>query len=143
MGRGNWMPNRPWDTDYNLVYVEVVDSSDADEIDDAYYWLKENIEDILPKSFRRIGREERLHWYSHGDSACIFANGLFMVVIDTQGDHWHHGIALIVREDAPAFAPALLDQVAEKLWLGLHNLGYKLSRRACAWTSTPYTPKAA
>lgn len=143
MGRGNWIPDTPiYHGDYNLVYVDLGfdlgKEHDQDDIEFAYNDLKEAIAEALPTSFGPVGRGDRLHFYKH-DSACIFANQLLMVVWDTEGDHWHQGLAVVAREDTPAFAQSQIDRVAEKLWKKLHER-YKLYRRACAWTCHPYVP---
>jgi hypothetical protein len=138
MGRGNWIPDTPiYQGDYNLVYVELQDVCetfpDYDEVEFLYENFKNHIRAILPKSFREVERGERLEYLGR-DTVVMFTNKLILVVADCQGDYWHQGLAVVAREDAPAFAQSMIDQLAEKLWTGLIDCGYSLYRRDSAWT---------
>lgn len=138
MGRGNWIPDTPiYEGEYDLVYVELQDvcesSPDYDEVEFLYEDFKTNLAAILPKSFREVERGESNKFLGR-DTVVMFANDLLLVVADCEGDYWHQGLAVVAREDAPAFAQAKIDQLANKLWTGLIDCGYSLYRRDTAWT---------
>ena len=143
MGRGNWIPDTPiHQGDYDLVYVELQDVCggafpDEDDVEWLYHDFEANIRAILPKSFREVQRGESLKYLGR-DTVVLFANNLLLVVMDCQGDYWHQGLAVVAREDAPAFAQSMIDQLAEKLWKGLIECGYDLYRRDTAWTCRPF-----
>jgi hypothetical protein len=142
MGRGNWIPDTPiYQGDYDLVYVELQDvcesSPDCDEVEWLYEDFKTNIRGMLPKSFRSVERGERCKYLGR-DTVVLFANDLLMVVMDCQGDFWHQGLAVVAREDAPAFAESRIDRLAARLWKGLIECGYSLYRRDTAWTCRPF-----
>lgn len=140
MGRGNWLPDTPqYKGEYNLAYVELGDCADEMDVELSYDNLWDNIQLILPKSFDRISPCDRI---SLGrDTVAMFANELLLVVMDCGGDYVNQGIAVVARsENPPAFADYWIDEIAEKLWKGLARCGYKLCRRNCAWTCTPFIP---
>jgi hypothetical protein len=143
MGRGNWFPSTPkHQGEYNLVYVEVLDAKQHCqwEVDTAYEQFNRDVLECLPKSFSKINPYDSLSGILGGDDVVMFANGLLLVVMDCRGDHWHQGIAIVARADAPKFAESWVDPIAERLWKGLARKGYLLQRRTCAWTSIPFTP---
>jgi hypothetical protein len=140
MGRGNWIPDRPiYDGEFDLVFVELQDvcetSPDEDEVEWLYRDFRANVQAILPKSFREVHRGESLKYLGR---VVLFANSLLLVVMDCQGDYWHQGLAVVAREDAPAFAQTMIEQLANKLWKGLIDCGYGLYRRDTAWTCCPF-----
>jgi len=142
MGRGNWIPDTPiYQGDFDLVYVEVEDvcksSPDEDEVGWLYENFMDNIQSILPKSFRSIERGESCKYLGR-DTVVLFANELHLVVMDCDGDYWHQGLAIVSSEDAPAFAESRIDQLAARLWKGLIECGYSLYRRDTAWTCRPF-----
>ena len=114
------------------------DSPDYDEVEWLYEDFKNNIRAILPKSFREVERGETLKFLGR-DTVVMFANDLLMVVADCQGDYWHQGLAVVAREDAPAFAQSMIDRLAEKLWKGLIDsamasiVGIPLGLAAPSW----------
>ena len=73
------------------------------------------------------------------DEMVIAYNGFFEIVIDSQGDWWHQGLAVVLKESAPAFASRQLEKTAAKLFAKLSEV-YSLSVRTSAWTSAPYQP---
>jgi len=144
MGRGNWFPGYVADDNYELVYVEIVEAGvtlDGDMLDEEVKNFYDTVWSFLSPSF---------HWlYPHDcerrgygrDDLVIARNGFFELVIDSQGDYWHQGLSLILRDDAPAFAHRLLRPTAKRLFDALAER-YELSIRCCAWTSAPYKPDA-
>ena len=142
MGRGNWIPDTPiYQGDYDLVYVEIGMFANRRPIamksNGSTKTSKSNLAAVLPKSFRPVERGERCKYLGR-DTVVLFANDLLMVVMDCQGDFWHQGIAVVAREDAPAFAESRIDRLAAKLWKGLIECGYSLYRRDTAWTCRPF-----
>ena len=145
MGKGNWLPDTPGNTtEFDLVYVDLGlsldDEHDQDDVDFTYNDLKQTIQSILGKTWRKAERYENFNISYSRDTGVWFVNGLHLIVIDTDGDFWHQGIAVVARDDSPAFAQWHVQDIGNKLWLGLHEAGYKLSRRSCAWTSTEFIP---
>ena len=144
MGRGNWLPDLYIDGgESDLVYVELLEpdeSLDEDTIRDEYDNFLSEVGRILGKSFDRVQRGDRDYSCRSRDTVCIFKNGLVQIQLDGQGDYWHQGIAVVAREDAPAFADSRVELYGSKLWRGLHECGYTLSRRTSAWTSAEFTP---
>ena len=140
MGKGNWFPTTPiHQGDYDLAYVEVEDvCNDVPRMDALYEGFYDDLAFVLPNSFRFLTKRE---WVDKS-TIILFANQLLMVVADTDGDYWHQGIAVVAREDAPAFAQARIGECADKLWKGLAKLGYMLSRRTGGYTSAAFDPLA-
>ena len=146
MGRGNWLPNRASSYGYNyrLVYVEIIEPDCEDSNGDpwavefAYQDFLSELKYHLPASFTWFGADRNSVESRDGDQV-VARNGLFDLVIDEKGDYWHQGIALVVRDDAPAFAESKLDVAATDLFDSLSEI-YDLSVRCCAWTSAPYKP---
>lgn len=143
MGRGNWLPKTAvYQGDYELVYAELMDvseSPDQETVEDEYQNFYSAIHDILGKRWERLSRRDYI--YLERDTVAMFQSGLHLVVLDTQGDYWHQGIAVISRDlDRPELAEANLRTVARKLWRGLYRAGYPLSFRSSAWTSAPHIP---
>jgi len=136
MGRGNWFPKA--DRAYDLVYVEILDLDhdvrDQLEIDWAYHDFQRLLASCLPESFYPVKRYRN-------DSVVLYENDLFTIEMDTQGDWWHHGLAIVVKDDAPQSAEEQLESFAAELWRKLYNNGYELRRRNGAWLSTRYVPE--
>jgi hypothetical protein len=142
MGRGNWIPDTPiYEGDYDLAYVELTDETVAEqeESEEIYENFYGNLEEILPKSFRKLKRGENKKYLSN-DTVVLYTNQLLLVTADCQGDYWHQGVAVVAREDAPAFAQSQIHTLAKRLWKGLAKRGYKLCRRDTAWTCKPFIP---
>lgn len=144
MGRGNWFPGNSLE-DCEVVYVEYADlGGEHDELDIefAYQDFKENLLSCLPKSFdiaTDSDRRKHAKAYCHRDDFLLAINGMFCVWLDCQGDFWHMGVGLTVREDAPAFAKAKLRDTSRKIFDKLAEM-YELRVRSCAWTSALYIP---
>lgn len=146
MGRGNWFPGR-YTEDCRVLYVNyfTADEEAYDDDDATFAWddFKYHLLSCLPASFIDTGDRYRLpsHLNSGGrDDVPLAYNGLFTLWINGQGDSDHCGIGLTVNDDAPAFAAAQLDAVADKLFARL-NKSYECRVRCGAWMSAPYQPK--
>jgi len=152
MGRGNWRPRNREDSRY--VYVELLgpgDPSEADKeagtttaagndlIEEVYALFQTQLEEWLPCSFVFLGQRERPPGdVQRGrDEGVVAYNGLVALTIDTQGEFYHQGVALVTRDDAPAFAAYYLDRLADRLFDKLAD-HYRLYNRATAWTCSPY-----
>ncbi len=149
MGRGNWCLGQS--DVHRLVYVEVLDVGnryDSDDIDYAYADFYRTLKSAFPGSFdwlvRGVSCDGRDHsrmrdgGYSR-DEMIVAENRLYEVVMDSDGDFWHQGLAIVVKENAPAFAHFHLNRLADRVFTKLAE-SYNLSVRCCAWTSGPYVP---
>ena len=146
MGRGNWIPDTCQDkSEYDHVYVDLGldlgQEYESEEIDEEYQNLKDEVHSILGDNWRAVERYQQSSFDLGRDTSVWFECETHLIVIDNQGDFWHQGIAVISRENAPAFAEAKVTDIARKLWYGLHQAGYKLSSRDTAWTCNEYIPR--
>lgn len=143
MGRGNWIPDTcSGKEEYDLAYIDLgLDLGEEHEDDDvefAYNDMKEVILSALGENWREVERYERFDLGR--DTSVWFSSGSHLVVIDNQGDFWHQGVAVISRENSPAFSEWWIQDIANKIWFALHESGYKLARRSCAWTCSEFVP---
>ena len=139
MGRGNWFPGNSLE-DCEVGYIEIQDL-EADQDDDISHWgysdFIANLKAAAGKSFDfdPTPREVSDRFDGVGrDDVCLAFNGLFGIFADGQGDLYHYGIGILVREDAPAFAKSRLPEFASKLFDKLQEM-YNVSVRTSAWTS--------
>lgn len=146
MGRGNWFPGNSLE-DCEVAYVEIQsldceDVSDEDLASFAYADFNCVLKVALGKSFdcKPTYREAADRFDGLGrDDVCLAFNGLFGIFSDGQGDSYHQGIGVMVRNDAPAFAKSKLREFSGKLFDKLQET-YSLSVRTSAWTSAPRIP---
>jgi len=152
MGKGNWLPRNREDA--RCVYVELLgpgEPAEADEeagtetatgndmIEEAYDLFQEHLEDIMPCSFTFTDKHHRVpdDIPLGRDEYVIAYNGLVALTMDSQGEFFHQGIALVLREDTPGFSAYYLDRLADRLFDKLDEY-YEVRVRSTAWTCAPY-----
>ena len=149
MGYGNWFPGTDLD-DCRVIYVDYsLQTEHFDEDLQQFRWidLKCDIRRLLPPSFEMVtdeGRGQRLpEWLCTRcrNDVPLAYNELYVLWCDGQGEPHHMGLGFTIREDAPAYAKARFDQIADKLFSGLNEM-YECSVRAGAWCSAPYKAPA-
>lgn len=171
MGRGNWFPGHA-DTPRSLVYVDLSsDEDDArDEDGKVNYGLLAQLDDeryndflcavgsLLSDSFCKTDKgdwQARL-WeeaYGYHDSRMLFCNKQTAILADPEAEYHHFGIAVcplplwysdyqLTKREYP-LAEHNFGRTSDRLWSGLHKIGYKLRVRTSTWTSASYTPTLA
>lgn len=141
MGRGNWHPCNNRDR-YDLRYFNLFNRYRTESSDwSTYLWdvFVEEIERALPDSFWQTSRCEFIP-YSR-DSNVLFCNELVAIVIDSEADPYHVGVAMVAQESSGRFedqyvdnfAPRYLRKEAPKLW---KRIGGEQRVRTSAWTSS-------
>lgn len=156
MGRGNWCPpNRDKrESDWVYIYPKLEDYIDQDLSEEEQKLIMEgdmqfeydlwhedliyNIEYFLPKSFKFYHSRKDRRWLDN-TTPVIAENGLFDIAL---GDNESSvAVAMITKEDAPAFADVRCTELANKLfdrmWDTYPN---NLYQRAGPWTSGLYIP---
>ncbi len=134
MGQGIWVPMHPeYKEDYDCVYLDAGD----DWYEELQYCLMSYLNSRL--------RSKAWVYNKHGsvpankitnvrdrDSCLLWYNSHFAIVIHESD--FTVGLCYACRDDAPAFAKAVLDDRATALWKYLEQCGYAFRRRDTAWT---------
>lgn len=145
MGQGVWVPMHPDHRDeYDCVFFAPV----GDWCENLQYYLRCYIDDRL-RSKSRGAIRTRWVYNKHGsvpvgritnvrDDRCasiLWYNSHFAIVMhDSDGPI---GLCYACRDDAPAFAKAVLDDRATALWKYLEQCGYGFYRRDGAYSLRP------
>jgi len=131
MGAGNYTPRDP---DAEYIYI----NRDYEDEDGDFWWdeLTEAIWCCLPKSMTRVKGNAY-----HEDGKVIAINDHAIALLK---DWESYAVLTITPEQGDDGRRGLhchwVGQVSRKIFTKLHEAGYSLSVRKCAWTSAPFQP---